>query len=162
MRNSKLSMRRSEDRVVKRLPAAEGNCALLSALGQACPTSLCLLSVSQALKALSQLGVFRVRPPLPDVLPQTFQRLVSFHDSHHVRWPFFGKASSDPSVWPTRFSLSSLSSSHIVFLINFYWSIVVLQCLLVSAVQQNESVIHIHIIPPSLLEFLPIQVTTEH
>ena len=56
MRNSKLSMRRSEDRVVKRLPAAEGNCALLSALGQACPTSLCLLSVSQALKALSQLG----------------------------------------------------------------------------------------------------------
>ena len=52
---------------------------------------------------------------------------------------------------------------HILFfLINFYWSIVVLQCILVSAVQQNESVIHIHIITPSLLEFLPIQVTTEH
>ena len=33
---------------------------------------------------------------------------------------------------------------------------------LVSIVQQNESTVCSHISPPSLLDFLPIQVTTEH
>ena len=33
----------------------------------------------------------------------------------------------------------------LIFLINFYWNIVYLQCWLVSAAQQSESVIHIHI-----------------
>ena len=31
-----------------------------------------------------------------------------------------------------------------LFLINYYWSIVVLQCLLVPDVQQSESAIHTH------------------
>jgi len=45
------------------------------------------------------------------------------------------------------------------FLKNFYWSIVALQCY-ISTAQQNELAIHRH--NPSLLDFLPIQVTTVH
>ena len=44
-----------------------------------------------------------------------------------------------------------------LFLINFYWSIVALQCSVSSALQQSESAICIHIIYiPSFLDFLPI------
>ena len=39
------------------------------------------------------------------------------------------------------------------FLINFYWRIIALQCLLVSTVQQSESAVHVRT-SPLFLEFL--------
>ena len=43
--------------------------------------------------------------------------------------------------------VQGLHSFIYLFLLNFNWSIVALQCCVVSTVQQNESVIHIHISP---------------
>ena len=47
------------------------------------------------------------------------------------------------------FSLSLFLLNHriLLFLINFYWSIVAFQCVLVSTVQQSESAIRIHMSP---------------
>ena len=44
---------------------------------------------------------------------------------------------------------------------NFYWNTVALQCCVSFSVQQNKSAIPIHTIP-LFLDFLPIQVATDH
>ena len=58
------------------------------------------------------------------------------------------------------FSFLFLFEKETLFFIYFYWSIVALQYWLVSAVQQSESAICLHI-PPLFLDFLLIYITME-
>ena len=79
-----------------------------------------------------------------------------FFSSISLYWLLRKAFLSLPAIlWNSAFRWEYLSFSP---LLNFYWSIIALQCVLLCTAQQNELATHIS----PLLESLPLQVTTEH